>query len=83
MKPLIVKWPGKIQAGTLSEATVSSVDFYPTLLELAEADKPEEQVLDGKSLYRMSLILNVRFSGITRFIITMYQLQQSEKVTGS
>jgi uncharacterized sulfatase len=29
---------------------VTSVDFYPTLLELAGAEKPEKQILDGKSL---------------------------------
>jgi len=48
--PLIVKWPGRIKNGSLSEALVTSVDFYPTLLEIANAEKPEEQVLDGKSL---------------------------------
>ncbi len=49
-EPLIVKWPCKIQAGTISKATVTSVDFYPTLLEVAGAYKPEHQVLDGKSI---------------------------------
>lgn len=49
-EPLLVKWPGKIKAGSVSEAIVSSVDFYPTLLELADAKKPEKQVLDGQSL---------------------------------
>ena len=48
-EPLIVKWPGKIEAGSESEAIVSSIDFYPTLLELAGVEKPE-QVLDGKSI---------------------------------
>ena len=49
-EPLIVKWPAKIKKGGVSEALVTSVDFYPTLLELAGAEKPVEQVLDGKSL---------------------------------
>jgi arylsulfatase A len=49
-EPLIVKWPGKIKRGLVSEALVTSVDFYPTLLEMAGAEKPAEQVLDGKSL---------------------------------
>lgn len=48
--PLIVKWPGKIEEGSRSDAIVTSVDFYPTLLELAMAEKPRGQVLDGKSL---------------------------------
>ncbi len=48
-EPLIVKWPGKIKAGSESKAIVSSVDFYPTFLELAGVEKPV-QILDGKSL---------------------------------
>lgn len=49
-EPLIIKWPGKIEGGSVSEALVTSVDFYPTLLEITGMEKPEGQVLDGKSL---------------------------------
>jgi arylsulfatase A len=48
--PLIVRWPGKIKPASKSEAVVSSVDFYPTFLELAKGKKPENQVLDGISM---------------------------------
>ncbi len=48
-EPLIVKWPSKIAAGQVSKALITSVDFYPTFLELAGAEKPN-QVLDGKSI---------------------------------
>lgn len=48
--PLIVKWPGKIKPGILSDAIASSVDFYPTFLEVAGAERPKGQVLDGKSI---------------------------------
>ena len=49
-EPMIVKWPGHVSAGGVSEALVSSVDFYPTLLELAGINPPEGQVQDGISL---------------------------------
>lgn len=49
-EPLIVKWPDKIRPGTKSEALVSSVDFFPTLLDLVDAPLPSDQILDGKSL---------------------------------
>jgi uncharacterized sulfatase len=49
-EPLIVKWPAKIKKGGVNEALVTSVDFYPTLLEIAGAEKPKGQILDGKSL---------------------------------
>jgi arylsulfatase A len=48
--PLIVRWPGKVKPASKSEAIVSSVDFYPTFLELAKGDKPKNQVLDGFSM---------------------------------
>ena len=48
-EPLIVKWPEKIKPGVVSDAIVTSVDFYPTFLQLAGVGKPL-QVLDGKSL---------------------------------
>jgi len=48
--PLIVRWPGKVKPASSSDAIVSSVDFYPTFLELADGKSPEDQVLDGFSM---------------------------------
>lgn len=49
-EPLIMSWPGRIKPGSKCKTPVTSVDFYPTFLELAGAAKPESQVLDGQSL---------------------------------
>lgn len=49
-EPLIMNWPGRIQSGVVCATPVTSVDFYPTFLELAGAAKPPEQVLDGRSI---------------------------------
>lgn len=46
--PLIVRWPGRIPPGGVTDEIVSSVDFLPTFLELAGA-APLPSVLDGKS----------------------------------
>jgi len=46
--PLIVKWPGKTKPGTICSRPVISVDFYPTILEMAGL-KPKQK-LDGLSL---------------------------------
>jgi arylsulfatase A len=48
--PLLVRWPAQIKSGSVSDALVTSVDFYPTLLEIAGADQPSNQTLDGSSL---------------------------------
>jgi arylsulfatase A-like enzyme len=37
--PLLVKMPGVIHAGTVCDTPIITMDFFPTLLELAGADK--------------------------------------------
>lgn len=48
--PLIVRWPDVVEPGTQSDEPVIGIDFYPTLLEAAGIEKPEDYVLDGVSL---------------------------------
>lgn len=48
--PWVFWWPGKIAAGTQSHEPITSVDLYPTLLELAGSKPPSGHVLDGVSL---------------------------------
>jgi arylsulfatase A len=49
-EPMIVQWPGKIAGGQVSDAIISSVDFFPTFAELAGVDLPATQVFDGESM---------------------------------
>ena len=46
--PLIVKWPGKTARGAVTEEPVISVDFFPTILEMAGV--VARPGTDGKSL---------------------------------
>jgi uncharacterized sulfatase len=48
--PFIVKWPGKTKAGTRSDATISSIDLFPTFLQMAGGEQLSSQVVDGKSM---------------------------------
>lgn len=48
--PCIVRWPGVVAAAKTTDAIGSTIDFYPTFLELAQVAAPKEQVLDGVSL---------------------------------
>ena len=45
--PVIVRWPGRIPAGRVTDVPVNNVDWIPTLLELAGASVPTG--LDGVS----------------------------------
>jgi arylsulfatase A-like enzyme len=48
--PWIVRWPGKVPAGVVSDTPIISVDLLPTLLELSGANPPPNQILDGVSM---------------------------------
>jgi arylsulfatase A-like enzyme len=49
-EPTIVRWPAKVKAGTRCATPVIGLDFYPTFLEIAGAEKKPGQILDGESL---------------------------------
>lgn len=49
-EPLIVRWPGRVAAGSRCQTAVTSPDFYPTLLEAAGLPPIPEQHVDGVSL---------------------------------
>jgi len=48
--PWIARWPGHIAAGSVSHSPVSTLDIYPTLLELAGCNAKEGKILDGLSM---------------------------------
>ena len=45
--PLMMRWPGEIEAGTRVDAMVQNIDFAPSILVAAEASIPEE--MQGRS----------------------------------
>lgn len=47
--PLLVRWPGKIPAGSVREELVSLIDLAPTCLDIAGAAVPA--VMQGQSFY--------------------------------
>jgi len=49
-EPAIIKWPGVIQPGTVSDAVITSMDFYPTILEMTGQPLRPDLHIDGKSL---------------------------------
>ncbi len=48
--PFIVRWPGKVRAGSTCGVPTIHVDVYPTFAELAGASSPANTPLDGESL---------------------------------
>ncbi|MCD6394854.1 MAG: sulfatase [Planctomycetes bacterium] len=48
-EPMIVRLPGVVKAGAVSDAVVTSTDFYPTMLDLAGLKPKPRQHVDGMS----------------------------------
>lgn len=48
--PMIVRWPGKIEAGQTIDTPVITMDLFPTFLELAGLPLQPESHVDGVSL---------------------------------
>ena len=49
-EPMLVCWPGVVKPGSVCSEVVSSVDFYPTILEMVGLKPKPKQILDGESL---------------------------------
>ncbi len=45
--PCVVRWPGKIEAGSVSDELVTAMDFYPTLAHMAGYTVPAKPARDG------------------------------------
>ncbi len=48
--PMFFHWPQKIKAGQKFDKLVSSLDLYPTFASIANAQLPENKILDGLDL---------------------------------
>lgn len=49
-EPTLAWWPGTIESGTVTDAVGSTMDLFPTALELAGVEPPSDRVIDGESL---------------------------------
>lgn len=47
--PMMWAWAGKIRPASLSETVVGPIDVYPTVIDLLDIAKPEQQIFDGVS----------------------------------
>jgi arylsulfatase A-like enzyme len=45
--PGIVRWPGKVPAGRVSDAIIATIDFLPTFANLTGFKVPDDRVIDG------------------------------------
>lgn len=48
--PLLVRWPGRIAAGTVTDTPAMNIDLFPTLLALAGLPLPRDRIVDGADI---------------------------------
>jgi len=48
--PCIVRWPGRVPAGSVGTSMASSLDLYPTLARLCGGVVPSEPTIDGQDI---------------------------------
>lgn len=48
--PLMVRWPGQVDAASVSDAIVGPIDLYPTILEAVGLNAPTDHIVDGESI---------------------------------
>ena len=48
--PLMVRWPGKVEAGSVSDSIVGPIDLYPTILEAVAVKTPADHIVDGETI---------------------------------
>ena len=66
--PMIVRWPGVVEAGTTAEQYVIVEDFFPTMLDMAGITRPETvQEVDGRSF--SSILRNPQYRDEERSLI--------------
>jgi len=49
--PCIMRWPGKIPAGTECSEIAATIDLLPTLAALANTEPPTDREIDGKNIW--------------------------------
>lgn len=48
--PCIVRWPGHIEPGRVTDVVATSMDLYPTLADLCGAELPTDRTIDGRNI---------------------------------
>lgn len=48
--PLIIKWPGRVKPGSVTDTPAISADFFPTIMDAVGVPSPVKEGIDGVSL---------------------------------
>lgn len=80
-EPMVVFWPGHTRTGSSSDQPVSLIDFYPTILDIAGAALPTNQLVDGLSL--VPLLTSGDQTALRERALFWYEMKSSAMENGS
>ncbi len=73
--PGIIKWPGHIQPGRVSDQVLLSMDLYPTLAACCGAEVPTDRTIDGRDVRQVWLDAEARSPHDAFFFYWMNDLE--------
>jgi len=68
--PFAMRWPGKIEAGRVSDEIVHEMDLFPTVAQIAGGKVPDDRVIDGIDMSEF-LLGQKEASGREGFVVYM------------
>ena len=75
--PCVVRWPGKILAGTSSNLITSTIDLLPTFVAISGGEIPNDRIIDGVNIWP---ILSGKTKINIREAFFYYQMDQLQAV---
>ena len=75
--PCVVRWPGKIPAGTKSNLITSTLDLLPTFAAISGGEMPNDRTIDGVNIWP---ILSGKEKSNVRDVFFYYQMDQLQAV---
>ncbi|TVR18702.1 MAG: arylsulfatase [Balneolaceae bacterium] len=49
--PFIIRWPGQIPAGSVSDELTTAMDLFPTIARIVGAELPDDRIIDGHDIW--------------------------------
>jgi arylsulfatase A len=77
-EPCVMRWPGRIPAGTTCSEMATMMDLYPTMAKLAGARVPTDRMIDGKDI--LPLMSGVKGAKSPHEAFFYYRLEQLQAV---
>jgi arylsulfatase len=68
--PFVIRWPGKIAAGSASDEIVHAMDLFPTFAKISGGKVPDDRPIDGIDVSDF-LLRKTRKSGRDGFVVYM------------